>query len=210
MRSRRCILVLGMLVIASTAAPAPAQVMATPHLDFNVAGDVETTRGGVGVSVGYYFRGLVGVELDLERYSHFFKDADVAGLVPDGVDLNTDAILAMGNVVVPYRIRGAAAGIWCPYAVAGLGLIQSVFDAAGGLGPDTGQDYDTDQTNLAFNVGGGVMHALTDLVGLRVDVRYVRALVDEDAGTGGYFKDYDFWRVSVGVTVGLPRLIGIR
>jgi opacity protein-like surface antigen len=84
-------------------------------------------------------------------------------------------------------------------------VIHAVFDSTvfrGGAGQD---DYDTDQANLAFNVGGGVMHALTDLVGLRVDVRYFRALVDETAGKGGYFKDYDFWRVSVGVTFGFPR-----
>jgi hypothetical protein len=29
--------------------------------------------------------------------------------------------------------------------------------------------------------------------------------VDENAGNGGYFKDYAFWRVSVGVTFGFPR-----
>jgi hypothetical protein len=45
---------------------------------------------------------------------------------------------------------------------------------------------------------------LTRLVGLRVDARYYRALVDEDAGEGGYFEDYDFWRISVGVTFGFP------
>ena len=48
------------------------------------------------------------------------------------------------------------------------------------------------------------MHRLTRLVGLRVDARYHRALVDEDAAGGGYREDYAFWSVSVGVTFGFP------
>ena len=48
------------------------------------------------------------------------------------------------------------------------------------------------------------MHALTRLVGLRVDLRYLHALVDESARKGGYFKDYGFWRASVGFTIGFP------
>jgi hypothetical protein len=46
---------------------------------------------------------------------------------------------------------------------------------------------------------------LTRHVGIRVDVRYFHAFVDEDARTGGYFKDYDFWRVSFGATFGFGR-----
>lgn len=204
MRFRHCIL-LTVPVVACIAAPAQAQWVATPYIDTYVAGDAQTGRGGLGASVAYYFRGRLGFELDVERHGHFFRDEDVADLVPDeGVDLDTRATLFMGNVVVPFRVQGAA-GIWCPYGTAGLGVIRAVFDSTvfrGGAGQD---DYDTAQDNLAFNVGGGVMHALTDLVGLRVDVRYFRALVDENAGESGYFKDYDFWRVSVGVTFGFPR-----
>lgn len=201
---RRCIL-LTVLVVAGVAAPAQAQVVATPYIDTNVAGDVETGRGGVGASVAYYFRGRLGFELDVERHGHFFKDEDVADLVPaEGVDLDTDATLFMGNVVAPFRIQGAA-GIWCPYGTAGLGVIHAVFDSTVFRGGADQGAYDTHQNDLAFNVGGGVMHALTDLVGIRVDARYFHALVDENAGKGGYFKDYGFWRVSVGVTLGFPR-----
>lgn len=49
------------------------------------------------------------------------------------------------------------------------------------------------------------MHALTELIGLRVDVRYLHALLDEGAHEGGYFKDYGFWRVSLGFAIGFPR-----
>lgn len=196
-------LVLAILVCA-TVGPAHAQWVASPYIDTNVVGDVETGRGGIGVSVGYHPRRLIGFEIDVERHDHFFNDSDVASLVPaSGVDLNTDAMLVMADFVAPYCVHSDAAGTWCPYAVAGLGAIRAVFDA-NVFDPGIDEDYDTSQVNVAFNAGGGVMHRLTNLVGIRVDLRYIHALVDESARSGGYYKDYDFVRVSVGITFGMP------
>ncbi|NVB84828.1 MAG: porin family protein [Kofleriaceae bacterium] len=201
---KRTILLVALL--CAWASPVHAQWVASPYIDSNVVGDVETGRGGIGVSVGYHPRRLVGFELDFEWHDHFFNDDDVASLVPaSGVDLNTDAMLLMGNFVAPYCVSSAAGGTWCPYGAAGLGVIRADFDA-NVFDPSVQGDYDTDQVNLAFNVGVGVMHRLTRLVGLRVDLRYIHALVDESAHSGGYFKDYDFVRASVGVTFGTPRL----
>jgi opacity protein-like surface antigen len=191
---------LGSLFVATAA---QAQVVATPYIDSNVAGDVEIGRGGLGASLGYYWRRL-GLEIDLERHAHFFKDEDVAGLVPaEGIDLDTDATMLFANAVVPYRLEGRA-GIWCPYLLAGLGIIRAEFDSTA-LRSAAGQGVTTKQDDLSFAVGGGVMHALTGLVGLRVDLRYLHALVDESARKGGYFKDYGFWRASFGFTIGFPR-----
>jgi hypothetical protein len=198
MRSRYCGLLIVALV-AGAAAPAHAQLVASPHIDAKVAGDVETERGGVGVSVGYYLRGWrglgVGLELDAAWHGHFFHDADVAHLVPEGVDLNTDALLLMGNLTVPVSIPRAP--IWRPYATAGLGVIHAMFSASN-------SPYNAAQNSLTFNAGVGVMHQLTQLVGLRVDVRYFHAFVDEQAGESGYPEDYGFWRISAGVTFEFP------
>jgi len=189
---------LAALVLAYAAAPTHADVLVTPYIDTHVAGDVQNGRGGIGASLGYV-RGPLGFELDLERHAHFFNDADVADLVPaEGVDLNTHATIAMASVLVPLRIRGRA-GIWIPYGAAGIGLTYAVFEAFVFDAADQ-NNYDTSQVNLTLNVGGGVMHALSEHVRLRLDVRYFRALVDESAHEGGYFKDYGFLRVSVGVT----------
>ena len=199
MRSRYCILLI-VALLAGVAAPANAQLFITPHLDAKVAGDVETERGGAGLSLGYHlpaWRGLgVGLEFDAAWHGHFFRDEDVASLVPAGVDLNTDALILMGNVVVPVSIPGAP--IWRPYATVGLGAIHSVFSA-----PNDKQ-YDTYQDNLTFDAGVGIMHQLTELIGLRVEVLYFHVFVDEHARKGGYFEDYDFCRVSVGVMFALP------
>ena len=61
---------------------------------------------------------------------------------------------------------------------------------------------DIGQNDPAFNVGGGVIYSLNNRVGLRGDLRYFRAFVDEDKREGGYFKDYGFLRATFGVTFG--------
>jgi opacity protein-like surface antigen len=193
-RARRALL-LTALVVAWTAAPAHAQWVVSPYVGTNI-GDVKAGQVGVGGSVGY-LGGLIGFEFDFDRYGHFFKDADVSGIVPDlGTDLDTDAMSFMGNVVAPIRIQGATN--WRPYGAAGLGVIHAWFDSANDL-------FDADQNNLGFNVGGGVMYSLNDRVGLRGDLRYFHALVDEDKHEGGFFKDYAFWRAAFGVTFRFPR-----
>jgi hypothetical protein len=192
------------LAVLSTAVPAQAEWVVTPSLGVNLAGDAEFRRGGPGGSVGF-FGDRLGFELDIQRYHHFFKDENV-DLVPNNcrpgispgtacTDLNTDAWGVMGNVVAPLRGRGAK---WRPYGAAGLGVIHAWVE-----GP--GDQYDVEQDDLALNLGGGVMHSLNGLVGLRGDLRYFHAFVDEDKREGGYFKDYGFLRATVGVTFSLPR-----
>jgi hypothetical protein len=187
-------------LVSGVAAPANAQLTVFPHVDAKLAGDIETSRGGAGMSVGYHipaWRGVgVGLELDASWYGHFFRDADVAQLVPEGVDLNTDALAVMGHLVLPVSIPRAP--VWRPYGTIGLGMIHAMFTVPGT------EEYDTDQRNLTFAAGVGVMHQLTRLLGLRTVVRYYHAFVDEHASDGGYFEDYGFWDVSVGVTFQLP------
>ena len=198
MRYRTC----GPLIVAlvgGVAAPANAQLILTPHLDARLSGDVEPSRGGAGVSVGYHvpvWRGLgAGLELDAAWHGHFFRDEKVAHLVPEGVDLNTDALVLMGHLVVPVSIPRAP--IWRPYGSVGLGMIHAVFTAPGN------EEYDTEQDDVTFAASIGMMHQLTRLLGLRADARYYHAFVDENA-SGGYFEDYSFFIISAGVTFQLP------
>ena len=74
-------MLLTMLFATSMAAPAYAEWVATPSLGINLAGDAEFRRGGPGGSVGY-FGDRLGFELDVQRYHHFFKDAELVDLVP--------------------------------------------------------------------------------------------------------------------------------
>jgi hypothetical protein len=200
MRVGRGIL-LTVLVVAWTVAPAQAQWVVTPYLGINLAGDAEFRRGGPGVSAGY-FGDRLGFEFDVQRYNHFFKDKNVdlvpnncaPGVPPSCVDLDTDAWSFMGNVVAPIRSQETT---WRPYGTAGLGVIHAWVE-----GP--GDQYDVEQDNLALNVGGGVMYSVKGRVGLRGDLRYFRAFVDEEKREGGYFKDYGFLRATFGVTFRFP------
>lgn len=202
MRVRLCIL-LTLMAVAGTAAPGQAQWVVTPYMGINLAGDAEFRRGGPGISVAY-FDGRLGFEFDVERYNHFYKDKGLVDLVPNNcgvgpagepcTDLNTDAIGYMGHVVMPIRI--ARAKNWRPSLNIGFGVIQSW------LTDPSNTVADTRQNNIAFSVGGGVVHSLNNRVGLRSDVRYFRARVDEDKRDGFYFKDYGFLRATIGVTFG--------
>jgi hypothetical protein len=51
------------------------------------------------------------------------------------------------------------------------------------------------------NAGGDGIYTLNNRVGLRGDVRYSRAFVDESKREGAYFKDYGFVRAYFGVTL---------
>jgi len=135
-----------------------ARVTVTPYITNNVAGDVQSGRVGLGVALAY-FLDHVGFELDAELHGHFFRDSSVAGLMPEGVDLNTDAALASGSVVVPYCLHSAQLGSWCPYATAGAGIVHATFE---GLSHSPTVDgFSVAQTNFAISGGLGIAHALT-------------------------------------------------
>jgi opacity protein-like surface antigen len=180
--------------------PEPMRFVATPYLDNNVAGDVQSGRLGLGVSLAYNPWEHFGFELDAELHGHFFRDQDVVDLQAAGTDLNTKAGLLSGSFVARYCWSQPSFGAWCPYATAGAGVIHAWFDAAA-LTPGT-TALAKAQTNPALTAGVGLTHLFTSHIGLRVDARYFRALVDEQAHDGGYFKDYGFLRVAVGASVG--------
>lgn len=191
--------ILALMFVALGTGAAHAQWMAAAYIDNDIAGDVQSGRLGVGASADYFPHDWIGFELDAELHGHFFRDEDVAALQPTGVDLNTSAALASGNVVVPYCVGGVA-GTWCPYATAGVGAIHAMFKGAG-VTPGAAT-FERAQTNLTMNVGVGLTHVLTRWVGFRVDARYFHAFVDESSTGGGYFTDYGYYRISVGVTLG--------
>jgi Outer membrane protein beta-barrel domain len=196
------------VMMVGCAAPAYAQWEVTPYLGVNIGGDVEFRRGGPGASVGYLGSRL-GFEFEFQRYQHFFKDSEISPRDPTAppnctpavsmgtscTDLNTRAWSFMGNVVAPLRSKRAK---WRPYGIAGLGVIHPWIE-----GP--GDQYPIAQNNTAVNAGGGVIYVLNNHVGLRGDLRYFRAFVDESKREGAYFKDYGWVRAAFGVTIAWTR-----
>jgi opacity protein-like surface antigen len=181
-------------------APEPMRFAVTPYLANNVVGDVQSGRIGAGVSLAFYPWELFGFELDGQLHGHFFRDRDVASLVPEGVDLDTSAALLSASAVARYCWGSPSYGAWCPYATAGAGVIRAWFDGRPQLPGTT--SVTKAQTDPTLAAGVGITHLFTRHVGLRVDARYFRALVDDNAPDGGYFEDYGFLRFSAGVSVG--------
>ena len=180
--------------------PEPMRFAVTPDLANNVVGDVQSGRVGAGMSLAFYPWEHFGFELDGELHGHFFRDQDVAALAPEGVDLDTSAALLSASAVARYCWGSPAYGAWCPYATAGAGAIHAWFDGTAHMPGTT--SFTKAQTDPTLTAGVGITHLFTRHVGLRVDARYFRALVDETAPSGGYFVDYGLLRLSAGVSVG--------
>jgi opacity protein-like surface antigen len=82
-----------------------------------------------------------------------------------------------------------------PYFLAGAGLLRTNVDFANIAD-------DTSYTNFAILLGGGLNVYLTDHVGLRGDLRYVRRLERQsDVGIIPIASNFDFWRAAVGLNI---------
>jgi opacity protein-like surface antigen len=77
--------------------------------------------------------------------------------------------------------------------MAGLGLIHAWTEEP---------EVERSQDDFALAVGAGVMFTPGKHVGLRADLRYVRAFVDESKLDGVLLHDYGFWRATIGVSIG--------
>lgn len=186
--------------VGTPSAPEPMRFQITPYLSNHVIGDVQSGRVGLGMSLAWLPWEHFGFELDGQLHGHFFRDEDVAGLVGEGVDLDTSAALLSASGVFRYCASDPAYGTWCPYATAGVGAVHAWFKGIARMPGATSSEKT--QTDPALTAGLGILHSFTRHVGLRFDARYFRALVDEGARDGGYFEDYGFLRLSAGVTVG--------
>jgi opacity protein-like surface antigen len=176
-------------VVALLAAVAPAsanaQTYVTPYGGASFGADAPATKPAFGASLTFLGR-VAGFELDFGYSPDFFnEDEDEVVLVGDSnvTSLMGNLVLAVGNG----RVR--------PYGVVGLGLLRSRVDG--------GDLFDEVTTNdFGFNVGFGAMSMVTDRVGFRGDLRYLRSFedpeVDDDFDVD--VGNFDFWRATGGVT----------
>lgn len=162
----RRILALGLLLGALTPAPAHADGLFIPFFGVNFAGNsgrelsqaVDVERFDWGASLAFMGGGILGFEADIGQSPDFYGRTDLGG---------SSVLTATGNLLIGIPIGGQTGVGIRPYALAGLGMIRSTVDAFG-------DDAKVDNTEAAWNFGGGAMFFFGTHVGLRVDLRYIR------------------------------------
>jgi opacity protein-like surface antigen len=189
--------VLKSLVLAGAVAIvlAPVQARAdgwiAPWLGSSFGSNIDNGRGTFGISAGGMGAGIVGGEVDFGYNPSFFGTANDFG--------NNSVITAMGNVIVGIPIGGTSGKGVRPYVVGGVGLIRTQIE-----GVNTVALFRPSSSNNMFgwDVGAGVMGFFNDHIGLRGEMRYLRATHDMDSGINSIDLNGNklhFWRPSIGV-----------
>jgi hypothetical protein len=134
----------------------------------------EKKFGSFGVAVGDAGH-IVGFEANLGYAPDFFDEA-----------IDNSVLDLMGNLVIGPMAGNNGYGVR-PFVTGGLGVIRTAFE-------------DDSNTDLGFNVGGGIFAYFSPRVGVRGTVRYFRTLnADEDfhLDTG----EFHYWRAELGITI---------
>lgn len=179
--------VLSLLWLALGAGPASAQITGwlSPHVGALAGGDATASGPVWGVSAAAFEVGTwLGAELDIARAMSYDDE---------GVDDSKLTTVLVSAIAAPHRARIQ------PYVVAGVGLMR----AEGCVRACTAGFVDT---GAAATLGGGVQVRFSDWLGVRGDLRYVRALGDHDALPRKGSDAFDVVRVSVGVTFIWPQM----
>jgi len=186
----------GVLLAAAAAAliAAPSQARAegyvTPWVGANWGSSINNCRAAFGVNAGAMGNGIVGGEVDFGYSPSFFGTRNDFG--------GNSVIDLMGNVIVGVPIGGTYGASVKPFVTGGLGLLRTQVDGG------TLANVQNSNNMFGWNVGGGVMGYFNNHVGLRGDLRYLRATSDFSSGISSLDLDGNrlhFWRASIGVVI---------
>ena len=159
---------LGILAIGisiGSATQARAQVFVSPFIGYDFGGDAgcpglrncEDKKLNAGVSVGS-MGNVFGFEEELAYARNFFGDAE---------GLSSSVLTLMSNVMLAPNL-----GPVRPYVLAGIGLIKTHVE----LTPAS--VFTTNDNNLGWDIGGGLIGYVSGHVGLRGDIRYFHSFQD--------------------------------
>ena len=179
----------GAVAVVFAPMQARADGFVAPWVGSAFGSNIKNGQTTVGVSAGVMGAGIIGGEADFGWSPSFFGTTSDFG--------NNTVMNLMGNVILGVPVGGQHGAGIRPYAVGGVGLIRTQID--GGTISRV-----SSSTNLfGWDAGGGVMGYFSDHVGLRGDVRYLRAISDLTTNVSSIDFNGDklhFWRATVGVT----------
>jgi hypothetical protein len=182
--------VAGVLVFVLFPAPARADGFVMPWVGSAFGSSFNNGQVSVGAAAGAMGAGIIGGAVDFGYTPSFFGTKSDFG--------NNTVMDLMGNLIVGVPVGGQHGAGVRPYVVGGVGLIRTQIDG-GAL-----TNFAPAQSNNMFgwDAGVGVMGYFADHVGLRGDVRYLRATGDLTTHASSIDINGDklhFWRATVGV-----------
>jgi len=174
-----------LLISFTSATPARADVVLTPYVGSLFGGDLPDGRVSYGASAAFMGAGIFGAEFGFNYSPSFIHETLLTPRV-------SQASL-MGNLILGLPLGGDSGRSVRPYVTGGVGLFRATAKQSDYFDRITSNDF-------AVNVGGGVMAFFSNHVGLRGDVRYVRTIRDDNAGSGLDFDlgDLEFWKWDLG------------
>lgn len=180
------------LVLASLPAAAHADWLFTPSLGSSFGGDTNGNEHFTyGASIGWMGAGVFGWEADFSFTPEFFEGPDN----DFDFDGGSNVVTAMANAIIGIPVGGQRGGGFRPYVTAGVGMLQTEARTNDDL-------FAVDNNELGFSLGLGAIGFVSNHVGVRGDVRYLRSFEDPesdnefDVGVG----NFDYWRGTVGLT----------
>ena len=185
----------GAIAVVLTPTQARADGFVTPWVGtaFGNSNNIKNGQKTFGVSAGVMGAGIIGGEADFGWSPSYFGTQSDFG--------NNTVMTLMGNVILGVPVGGQHGAGIRPYAVGGIGLIRTQIDG----GSLTRVSSASSSNNMfGWDAGGGVMGYFSDHVGLRGDVRYLRATSDLNSGIRSLDLNGDrlhFWRASIGVVI---------
>jgi opacity protein-like surface antigen len=187
-RAVKATILTGALALVLAPTPARADGFVSPWVGSAFGSNIQNGQTTLGVSAGGMGAGIIGGEADFGWSPSFFGTKS---------DFGSNSVLSlMGNVIVGVPIGGQHGAGVRPFVIGGVGLIRSQIDGG------TLTNVSSSDNMFGWNVGGGVMGYFTDHVGLRGDIRYLRATSELSTNPNNIDLNGDrlhFWRAAVGV-----------
>lgn len=192
-RRATMLLVLSLLLVP---VPASADLFLAPFMGMKFGGgtsivDLELAAGkkktSLGVSAFLLSDAILGYEATFGYVPQYFKAAG------DLIKPGSYVIDLTGNVIVSLPPDVTAGGLR-PYVTGGAGLIHA--EAL-----DLLNIFQVRRTVPAFNVGVGAVGLLTNNVGVRFDLRYLRSFTNDDGSLARVGRRISYSRATVGLVL---------
>lgn len=173
--------------------------LASGFVGSNFANDADEASVDFGGSLGYLWRGVLGVEFQANFAPEFDLEPGRSALL-QGEQPWINSYMFNAISAVPLGDEGR----FQPYVSGGLGALTLRADVLDAVGADV----DPDDSRFGGNIGFGVLGFANNNVGIRGDVRYFTGFQEElgddiespeELVGSQVLSDLNFWRANIGV-----------